>query len=316
MEIEKHHFWDCVTGAETLESFRKNTIPKFQFKKEVPEEIIKSFGIVQKLLVHSYYEYDFLDPAMSKALASFEMALKYRYAEITGKKWPKNNNLQNLLYYFNDGNYFEVNRKGLLDALRSMRNTQSHPENYFGGGFGMMRVFNHCVDLINDTYEDRELRKRRIAQKKAINRKLKKLLNNGGMVNDGNVPFIIYEAGIYFLNNSLPTNKYYGFFKMIFRLKEEVDENNKQSDSLFLFEADECEVNRKNAEVRFTMPAGTSLTFTDINKKINQRKYFKWHNQYRKSNDDLMKHTLMNSEIDRQWSILRRALHHRQDKAL
>ena len=50
-------------------------IPKFYFKKEVPEDVIRNFEIVEKLLVHSYFEYKFIDEAYEKAIRSFEMAM-------------------------------------------------------------------------------------------------------------------------------------------------------------------------------------------------------------------------------------------------
>ncbi|HMJ46308.1 MAG TPA: hypothetical protein VK498_03220 [Ferruginibacter sp.] len=308
MELQKDSFWDCVIGAETLESFKKNFVPLFKFKNEVKEEVLKSFGIVKKLLVHSYYEYDLLDPAMTKALSSFEMALKYRYTEITGKKWKKN--LQHLLYYFNDGGYFEFFRKELMDALRNMRNEQSHPKKYFGGGFGLMVIFAHCVDLINDTYEDIELRKLRIAEKEMINISLKEFLENGGMIEKDNNFFIIYDARIYFINNVLSIKKYYGYYKMIFRLKKEQDEINKPTGSLFFFEASDYEIDKLTNAFKFQCQENNSIEIVPILKLENKERFNEWNNLYRISDEDIMFNVLLNHEIDKKWGNIRKELHH------
>jgi hypothetical protein len=87
MIFKKATIWECIVGAETLEGFKQNILPSFKFKKEVPENVSKSFEIVEKLLLYSYYEYDFLDPALTKALTAFEMALQFRYQELFKKKW-------------------------------------------------------------------------------------------------------------------------------------------------------------------------------------------------------------------------------------
>lgn len=307
--LEKESFWDCVQGAETFESFKDRIVPGFKFRKEVNEEIVKSFAIVRKLLFHSYFEYDFLDPAMTKALTSFEMAMKQRYFEETSKKWGQRKSLQDLLYYFNDEGFFEYDRKGLMDAIRSLRNSQSHPEKYFGGGFGLMKVFDHCVDLINDSYEDIELRKERIAEKRKINKVIKKIIQNGGMMVEPDASFIIYDASIYFVDNTQVQKKYYGYFKMIFRLKDELNELNKNTDSLFLFQPEIYAISEDSLTIKFILPENVSISLTPITKSVNQKRFDTWHKQYVANNEDIMRDMMMNSEIDKQWGKIRRELH-------
>lgn len=308
MELTNHWFWNSVTGAESYAKFQENIVPKFDLKKVLNPEIIKSFDIARRLFNHSYFDYDFLDPAMTKVLSSFELAIRTRYKEVTGKS-SKGITLQNLLYYFNDNGYFEVNRKGLVDALRSFRNKQAHPETSFGGGFGIMNVANHCVDLVNDTYENRELRKERNSIKAVVNRKLRKLISKGGMVNMGEKNFIIYETKLYFVDNLQKPHRLYGYFKLIFRLKKEIDEKDGPSDSLFFFEAEDYHINREKNTIVFITENGGKICFTPIAKKSNQKRFHIWKKQFKQENEDIFRDMHMSREIDKSWGMIRRNMH-------
>jgi hypothetical protein len=307
MSLQKHSFWEIVSGAENFEYFIEQYVPSFYFNARVSEEVVKGFGIVEKLLIHSYYEYDFLDPAMAKALTTLEMALKNRYLEITAKKWK--GNLQHLLYYFNDWGYFEFDRKGLLDALRNTRNEFSHPEKAFGGGFGMMKVFYHCVGLINDSYEDIQLRKHRTEEKERINIFLEFLLGNGATAVVNEAPYIIYEAKIYFINNALPVKTYYGFYKTIFRLKEEQDENNGPTGSLVFFETTAFETDEINLLCKIGVDGDRDILISRIEKEENQERFDKWTAKYKDSQEDIILDFSMGIEIDKKWATARKQLH-------
>jgi hypothetical protein len=305
--LQRESFWGCIVGAETFENFCQKIVPDFSFKKEVNTEVVKSFGIVRKLLIHSYFEYDFLDPAMAKSLSSFEMALKHRYFEITGTKWS--GSLQRLTYYFNDNGYFEFYRKELLDALRNTRNSFAHPDKSFGGGFGLMNVFSHCVGMINDTYEDVSLREQRMTEKKRINDFLKNLIANGGMMTNETASYIIYDAAIDFINNVSSLKKYFGHFKMIFRLKYELNEKIKPTDFLFLFEAVAYEIDIECTFLKLTLADNSIITFSPIHKEINQERFDKWNSEYKASREDWVTDIGMNSFIDKQWAAARKELH-------
>ncbi|MEO5601095.1 MAG: hypothetical protein ABIR06_09220, partial [Cyclobacteriaceae bacterium] len=72
MEITRHPTWAALYGEITLQEFINRFIPAIKLKTDVNEDVKKSFFIVEKLLIHSYYEYQFLDIAYAKALHIFE----------------------------------------------------------------------------------------------------------------------------------------------------------------------------------------------------------------------------------------------------
>lgn len=305
MTLEKDSFWDCVVGAETFESFKENYVPKFKFKAHVSDDVIKSFKIVEKLITHSYFEYDFLDPALTKALTSFELALKQRYEELNKKKWK--GTLQNLLYYFNEAGYFEFFRKELMDALRNTRNRQSHPTTHFGGGFGLMVIFMHCLDLINDTYEDLELRKLRLKEKNMVNCLINEVLQSGGILTRNNIPFTIYESKVFFINNTPPGKVLYGYYKCIFDLKNDHGKVNYPY-VLDFFAAIDYEYNHKTGAIKF-YGINELLEIDAITDSENESQFGTWHDQYKATKEYLMYNVELNYKIDKYWGLLRRALH-------
>ncbi|NCU05597.1 MAG: hypothetical protein GXC73_16625, partial [Chitinophagaceae bacterium] len=266
--------------------------------------------VVEKLLIHSYFEYDFLDPAMAKALGALEMAFKIRHRELTGKQGRIY--LSELNDYLHNNGYFEGERKGLLDALRNQRNNFAHPEKSFGGGLGLMKVFSHCVNLVNEIYEDRNMRLMRANEKKAINENLQKLTKSGAIVKDGNNSYIIYEASIEFINNAQTEKKYWGYFKLIFSLNGEQDEEKKDVNSLFYFEAESCEIDNKGSVVKFVITDNTIIQFLPITKKDHELRFDKWKNEFYASREGLDYNSQMNFEIDRKLAKIMSDFHHRK----
>lgn len=61
MIFSKDTRWDIFLGCQDWESFKENIVPKIYLKSDVPSDIKNSFKIIEKLLLHSYYEYEFFD---------------------------------------------------------------------------------------------------------------------------------------------------------------------------------------------------------------------------------------------------------------
>jgi hypothetical protein len=206
--------WNIFEGLESVESFKKSWVHSFRFKKEVPTEVVKGFEIVQKLLLHSYAEYNFLDPALTKALTSFEMALHKRFQEVQKKEWS--GNLMTLMKWFNSEGYFEFECEPLLNVLRNRRNILAHPKKHMESGIILMNCFKHCNSLINDLYENREKRKLRNEETGRINKFLDELVEAGAVIQIMGKRKILYRAGVFFINNKQQEKKIYCYFKTIF----------------------------------------------------------------------------------------------------
>jgi hypothetical protein len=195
-------------GCETYESFLNVMLPDIWLNVNVSEDVKKNFRVIRKLLEHSYYEYEFCDMAATKALMTTEMALKIRYRELTKELWstkdknakPKRN-LKNLIDWFNDKTYFEVYNPCFLDKIRAIRNYLAHPENFSFGGPIMIQWVEHSVDLINDIYEDPDLRKIRFAQYKQKSVIINKIVCNGVVLKIEEDENVLYSSEIVFVDN-------------------------------------------------------------------------------------------------------------------
>lgn len=128
MNITIHTTWKALYGDISLEEYRTRLLPKILFKDEVHADVKKTFGVIERLLLHGYFEYEFLDVGIIKALHAFEMALKLRYEQLTEKKWNPKSPFEQLLRYFQTGNYFEINAPEFVDHVRKSRNALTHQE--------------------------------------------------------------------------------------------------------------------------------------------------------------------------------------------
>ena len=92
-------------------------LPEFYFKKEVPEDVVKCFGVIKSLLAHSYFEYEFIDVAYSKALQTFEMAMSLRYRDFNPNADVDKLMFNHLVRELHKINLFETNLEVLLKHL-------------------------------------------------------------------------------------------------------------------------------------------------------------------------------------------------------
>ncbi len=305
VNFRKDEVWESFLGTETVELFQQNILHPFRFKKQVPEEIVKSYAIVEKLLLHSYSEYHFLDPALTKALSSFEMALKIKYHKDTRRQWR--GNLFGLSGWFNERGYFENDCMGLLNALRSTRNSQSHPEHSFGGGIGLMGVFRHCNNLINDLYEDRVKRRQRKQEEKGIKEKLADIRINGAVAYLLGEKHIIYDAGIVFIDNKGRQNKYYGFFKKIFELQEESGKKHIKDPFLYFFETNQCSM--EEGILTFSCDNDRLVTI-DLNmSSVDTDEFVSWKKRFNSGSDYWNADLISTSKIDKYWLNAKNAFH-------
>ena len=192
MDFEKAPQWEVVLGANTFEEFKDLILDKIEMNTNIPSSILDRIDIAKKLLLHSYYEYLFLDVAYTYMVATFEKSLRIRYEEITGEKTKRS--FQNLTNWFWENGYFESWNKEYVDRHRLTRNHQLHDTQEMIGGLMLVRSVGYILDLINELYEDVELRKSRkkiIAQLQSFFNELIK--PNGCIITRNNKIFIIFN---------------------------------------------------------------------------------------------------------------------------
>lgn len=194
----------------SLEVFVKEKIPQIQFYKEVNSDVQEAFQVIHSLLVHSYFEYLFVDVAVNRALQVFEMALKLRYKELNdGKNWNKRKTLKSLIAWFSERKYFENDDQDFLDRIRHTRNYLVHPESHtFAGSVGFPWI-GSIVDLINDLYEDRTLRVQRKNIEEQIVKDLRNIVSEGARLILPEVEILIYEVPVVLANNRTIPHEYF-----------------------------------------------------------------------------------------------------------
>lgn len=198
--LQRDSRWRIFYNDVSLTEFIAK-LPEIKFYPEVNQNVKDAFTIIHKLLVHSYYEYLFIDVAVAKALQTFEMALKLRYKELTGETWTKKGrNLEQLIDWFRKKGYFEFDSEDFLDHVRGTRNHLSHPERHNIGGTVWFHWISTTVDLINDVYDDLSLRKQRKSLAIDIAQKLKLFLQHGAKF-QYEAESLIYSHGHVQVNN-------------------------------------------------------------------------------------------------------------------
>lgn len=193
-------------------------IPQYFFRKEVPEDVLKSFEVVTSLLAHSYYNYLYIDEAYSKALRVFEMAMKLRLIEldVNASKWTFAPLAKKLL----DLKMFDSNER-VLDYVKDARNHFSHPKHHSFAGIVYWNRIAIVPTLINELYEDLSLR----TERQALKQKFTELINDSGLENDivleyGDEIHLLHSMQLLLVNNKVVPHTYQLFVIPLFDLTQ------------------------------------------------------------------------------------------------
>jgi hypothetical protein len=199
MEVKKDNIWEAFIGAETFEAFQKNFLNSVYLNPKVSDDVKGLIIIVQKLLRHSYFEYEFIDVALTQAIFAFEKALRIRWTEIHGE--PTKRILAGLIDWFYERNYFETWNKEIPHQLRHIRNNKAHDEKKSLGGVAFLHKVFNTIDLINDLYEDIDLRIHRKREMETLSKQFNSLFKKGGILLSNDQKLIIFNAYLVFINN-------------------------------------------------------------------------------------------------------------------
>ncbi|MBW4891133.1 hypothetical protein KXQ82_15515 [Mucilaginibacter sp. HMF5004] len=198
-------------------------IPVFYFKKEVPEDVIQNFEVVEKLLAFSYYEYKFIDEAYSKAVHTLEMAMAIRYNELS---LPRNGKLvfDHLIKSLVAENCFDTNMETLIQ-VKQTRNHFAHPDRHSFGGVVYWNRIEFISRLVNELYENVSLRiERRKLSHEFIADLHKRNLNKFIIMKKGaNAPVILFDLSLLWINNKLPSYTYQLQYTPLFDLTYETE---------------------------------------------------------------------------------------------
>ncbi|MBL7910125.1 MAG: DUF4145 domain-containing protein [Bacteroidia bacterium] len=200
MEILKHKVWEF----ETLEEYKKNILEDVFIKNEVPESIKIDLQLIEKIMLYTFYEYDFIDVALVQSIFTLERALKTKYKELGQTDTM---NLEKLINWFFKNNYFETDSVSEIHSLRDVRNKKAHDIERHDKGLLYIKPVFTIFDLINDLYEDKDLRVERKKTLLEIQGNLNEICKEGLIFEIKGKKYIGFQSLALFYNNKADVNE-------------------------------------------------------------------------------------------------------------
>lgn len=192
--LEPHGLFEDQTFEEFCDK-----LPVFWFRKEIPDDVIKNFEVVEKLLAHSYFEYKFIDEAFTKAIHTFEMAMRIRYKDFHQSKQSLSFN--SLIIKLSELNLFDTSLE-TLKHLKSMRNNFAHPDRHSFAGTIYWNSIEKIPRLINEMYEDVNLRAERVSKAQEFVKELRERnLESGIVLQTSSENVILFRLQLLMINN-------------------------------------------------------------------------------------------------------------------
>lgn len=246
MELQRHPAWTALYPDISLQIFCDTVVPKIKLNERVNGDVQKTFIVIKDLLCFSYYKYEFIDVTVGKTLQTFEMALKLRYAEVTGEEWNTKKSLKQLIDWFRQKNYFEDPNPISMGHVRHARNYFSHPNRHGLGGPAVLPWIETIVDLINDLYEDTALRVTRTTATHELSLKIEKTVGPDLVAEHGENTVLVHRLRVIFINNKISPSRIYIFVFPIFDMV-----NEKVTQHPFLIEANEGDLSFSENAITF-----------------------------------------------------------------
>jgi hypothetical protein len=262
------------------------------FRSEVDQAVVERFEVVKKLMLHSYFEYAFLDVASERALFTLEMALLRRYRDLhSADDDPETEidgepgSLFHLLKWAEEEHLLEDNETTLegehiVHHLRRMRNRTAHPKRERRYGTLAISVIQRVVEIINELYDDISLRRQRHEKVEAANRVIDDLVDNGAILSfpeDGGAEWpdrlIICRASmLHYENREEPALHFFAFQPIFDPMPD--GKGGLHIPSPFVISAVSWETKEGSLYIR--TPEKHVITVRPIQKTENKKRYSEW----------------------------------------
>ena len=198
---------------------------------------------------------------------------------------------------------FEIYNPFALDRLRIIRNSLTHPLFYGFGGPAYNHIIYSCVDLINDLYENIELRRERMSQIRDLNTRLALLCSSGATL--GNKT-ILHTARVRFYNNKITPSTISLVFVKPFMISE--DQNTLLENPFITYECSSHE-STDGENLVFRDLKGTSVEISPI-RDAKQRAIFEdWLTCYKSKESNIAYDFMINQEIGEYYGRAKNEFH-------
>jgi hypothetical protein len=197
--------WDIFPKTETYELFKSAYVPDIYLNPLLDASIVADFKLIAKTIELSYFTYELLALARHKAFVVFESALGKKYKE--ERQVETLPSLEKMVDWFFNNGYFETENVDFLHRIRKLRNKHTHGEMNWPGfppaNTGWIVQIAHCI---NDLYEDRDFRQKRMAVATNVKEYLSKFKYPVWVEADGGC-ILFNELQYLFYNNKLAQPK-------------------------------------------------------------------------------------------------------------
>lgn len=190
--IKQYHSPESIWKGfkvNTHEEFMKTFFRKGKFHKNVPDQIKKDYGKVERVFCYAYYHYPLIDEAFSIATRIFEAAITMRLEEL---KLSKNGNLEKKITRLE-----EFSSPQLLDQWNHTRKLRNHFAHVTPGalmGITLMRGFAQLNNILNTVFLSREEILKDEFRLTELKTKADYLKDGLYVLNDADKSYLIYSA--------------------------------------------------------------------------------------------------------------------------
>ena len=323
--LSRDEVWDAFQVGPYA-SFCGRVSQAIQGRNELPQKVKERLGVIEALLHHSYFEYDFLDVAMERMLFTFEMALRTRLEEIdvaAPDHLVKCIKVAAKQHLFEDG-------ADAAHIVRKFRNRSAHPERNSRHGPMALSIIERVMSIINGMYEDLMLRAERQKEREKLQSELDACVKDGGIA--GSVPLdagdgapksenlLVYDVSVLYVNNHGPSTEYHVALFPIFEVRStplpDVESNSKSEDRghikisapLFLIATEWEALAEKKKVVLFLEDSGDEVVLSPIKASENRRIYDeRWGQQSASSDQTVVIEERYRQASGRQNELIRRS---------
>ena len=194
--------WETQVRFQSIDDFRA-LAGQITFSARVPEDVKERFRAVRKLLVHSYFEYEFVDIAFERALFTLEMALKRRRVQLENETrlWDlRRERLYDLIEWAGEETLFEGSTES-VHSLRHLRNKAAHPDQYTLAGVSVLNVPQRIAEVIEGVFGDPALRKKRKSERQRAQKLLDDVASEGAVLQTEADRLLIFRAELLHYEN-------------------------------------------------------------------------------------------------------------------
>ena len=214
---DKDPIWEHFLDLKTTKDFN-NLSSNLELDNHIPNDIQDRFELVQKLVRYSYYEYDFLDAALSWAFTTFEFALRHKLAEYLNDN-SSDKGFGNLIDQANNEGLFDYDKQR-IHTLRKIRNDYFHTDRNQKYGILSLNAVLEIAELINGLYEKVDIRIERKKEIRKTNKKIKKLFSNGASFKSRFQFCYLEDLELIYFNNQKENPNYTFWFFPIFPIPD------------------------------------------------------------------------------------------------